>query len=173
MMFVVNRASKLLVASGALVAFCCARAHAAENFAGLVERLQKIVACDVSTFPTNATDKSSLSSFLRKLKAAGATERHIGAAPEDKIEYRLPSSISIFGQSISKIDNFSPPFVMIEFNMPVSVLLSAVAKANRESLRMTSDGVYELANKKLVQAAGAKYPFERNIVVYGTGSKSV
>lgn len=161
-----------VVATIAAATMCNGEALATP-FDGVAQQLERMVACDASTFPANKRDETSTAKFVKDLKAAGVRSRHVGEPPEDQMIYLLPRPITVFGQSVSKIDNFAPPFVMVEFNMPADQLVSAITRSTGEAFKKADQGSYELVIKKKFVVAGQKYPLERNIYVSaGASGKS-
>lgn len=148
-----------------VTATMCNEEAVATPFDGVAQQLERMVACDASTFPANKHDEAVTANFVKALKAAGVRSRHVGEPPEDQMIYSLPRPITLFGQSVSKIDNFSPPFVMIEFNISADQLVSAITRSTGESFKKADKGSYELTIKKKMVVAGLKYPLERNIYV--------
>ncbi|MFC5428363.1 hypothetical protein ACFPTO_06020 [Paraburkholderia denitrificans] len=158
-----------VVVTIAVSAMCDGEA-AATPFDGVSHQLERMVACDVSTFPANKRDEAATAKFVKDLKAAGVRAHHVGEPPEDQLIYALPRHITVFGQPVSKIDNFAPPFVMIEFNTSADELVSAITRSTGEAFGKTGPGSYELKNKKTISVAGQTYPFERNIYVSAEAS---
>jgi hypothetical protein len=151
------------------VGVICEGEALATPFDALAPQLERMVSCDVGTFPANKQDQAAAAKFVKDLKASGARSRHVGEPPEDQTIYALPRPITVFGQSINKIDNFSPPFVMIEFNVSADQLVSVITHSTGEAFVKTDQTSYELRNKKIA-VAGQKYPLERNIYVSAEAS---
>lgn len=121
--------------------------------------------------PCEQEDEAAAAKFVKDLKAAGVRARHVGEPPEDQTIFTLPSPITVFGQPVSKIDNFAPPFVVIEFSMSADALAAAITRSSGETFAKAGQGAYELATKRKLAFAGKKYPFERNIYVQSRGAK--
>ena len=126
-------------------------------------QLERMVACDASTFPTNKRDEAAIAKFVKDLKAAGVRTRHAGEPPEDQMTYLLPRPITVFDQSVSQIDNFAPPSVMIEIDRSADQLVSSITRSTGEALKKTDQKSCELKNAKKISVAGQKDPLERDI----------
>lgn len=156
--------------AGLIAATLAIAASAAAPFDEMSGQLERIASCDVSMLPVNKRGEVILAGFVRDLAGAGVRSRHTGTPPEDQTTYMLPRAIKVFGQPITKIDNLSPPFVMIEFDMSADELLAAINRTTGETF-IKNPGLYELVTKKRFLVAGKKYPLERNIYIQGHGAK--
>ncbi|WKZ85966.1 hypothetical protein N5B55_03135 [Ralstonia pickettii] len=158
-------------ATAVIAASACTAAVAATPLEGMAPQLERMASCDASAFPGSKKDEAAAAKFVKDLKAAGVRSRHIGEPPEDQTIFMLPRPITVFGQPVSKLDNFAPPFVVIEFNMTADALAAAITRSTGQTLSRAGQGSYELATKQKLAFAGKKYPFERNIYVQSRGAK--
>ena len=153
------------------VIFVAHSAIAASSFDDLKPRLQKITQCDASEFPATKKQKSDLDRFGKSLRQAGVKAKTVGdGGIEDEVQYRLPSSVTVFGHDVKLIGNYQAPFVKIDF--PVSrqelVQLITASTGMKLVLNKTTDA-YELVTKPKLKSEDKKYPFEQNIFVSSNG----
>ena len=153
----------VMLLSGVLTQF----SHAATSFDDQKVKLQKILQCDASEFPTTKKQQADLDAFAKTLKKSGVKVKTIGdGGAEDEDNYLLPSAVSVFGQDIKLINNYQAPFVSINFSIPPQELVRLISGST--GMKFVFDkpnGMYALAENAKINVKGKKYPFEHGIFV--------
>lgn len=159
--------NKQKIAISVWLAVAVQHSMASSSFDEVKPRLQKILQCDPAEFPKTKKQTADLASFEKALKQVGAKMKIIGnGGVEDKFTYRLPSSVSVFGQEVMFIDSYQAPFVSITFPIAAADLVKTIEATNGIKFKSgQTKNMYEQTPSYKSKVEGEKYPMEHDITV--------
>lgn len=161
--------NKQKIAISVLLVLVARYSIASPSFNEIKPRLQKILQCDSSAFPTTKKQTADLDNFKNVLKQAGAKIKFIDkGSPESRYTLQLPSSVTVFGQEVTFIENYNAPFVALTLPVATAELIKTISATKGIKFKKAPDSadMYEQTPSDMIKVIGEKYPWEHKISVF-------